>query len=123
MFNFVVLIESKYVFLFGNLWLFDFCVKMYFFLLDVISDVLFGKVFGFLVEDRDLYQFVEINDFVFLVMNFFQVVLFLINIVYCWLFNLVFFRDVDGVGFGWLMGYVVFFVRFGGFFVDSLVGW
>ncbi|KAK4679739.1 hypothetical protein QC764_206800 [Podospora pseudoanserina] len=104
MLNLLALIESKYVSSPGNLRPFDLCGKTHFFSLDVISDASFGKAFGFLVEDRDLHQFVEINDSALPAMNFLQAVPSLTNIVYRWPFNLALPRDVDGVGFGRLMG-------------------
>lgn len=123
MLNLVALIESKYVSSPGNLRPFDLCAKTHFFSLDVISDASFGKAFGFLVEDRDLHQFVEINDSALPAMNFLQAVPSLTNIVYRWPFNLALPRDVDGVGFGRLMGYIVPLVRLGGLFADSPVAW
>ncbi|KAK0667048.1 putative cytochrome P450 E-class, group I [Cercophora samala] len=94
--NLVALIERKYVSSPGKLYPFDLCAKTHFFSLDVISDASFGEAFGFLVEDRDLHQFIEINDSAVPVMNFLQAVPSLTNIVYRWPFNLALPRDGDG---------------------------
>ncbi|KAK4176254.1 cytochrome P450 [Triangularia setosa] len=100
----VALIEKRYVSTPGKLCPFDLCAKTHFFSLDVISDASFGKAFGFLVKDRDLHQFIEINDSAVPIMNILQAVPSWTNIIYRWPFNLALPKDGDGVGFGRLMG-------------------
>ncbi|KAK0739351.1 cytochrome P450, partial [Apiosordaria backusii] len=102
--NLVALIEKKYISTPGKLRPFDLCAKAHFFSLDVISDASFGKAFGFLVEDRDLHRFIEINDSAVPIMNILQAIPSLTGVVYRWPFNLALPKDGDGVGFGRLMG-------------------
>jgi hypothetical protein len=98
------LIDAKYLSDHGSLRPFDLSSKAQFFALDVISDVSFGSAFGFLKEDRDLYQYIEINDSAVPVMNMLQAVPWLTNILYRWPLRLALPSDGDRVGFGRLMG-------------------
>lgn len=100
----VDLIDAKYLSENGLLCPFDLSAKAQFFALDVISDVSFGSAFGFLTEDRDLYQYLEINDSAVPVMNMLQAVPWLTNIVHRWPLRLALPSDGDRVGFGRLMG-------------------
>lgn len=102
----VALIDTKYLSGHGSLHPFDLSTKAQFFALDVISDVSFGSAFGFLTQDRDLYQYIEINDSAVPVMNMLQAVPWLTNIVYRWPLRLALPSDGDRVGFGRLMGWV-----------------
>ena len=101
----ITLIDAKYISKPGGpLRPFDLCDKAQFFTLDVISAMSFGEAFGFLTEDKDLYQFLEINASAVPVMNFLLAVPWLTNFVYRWPLKLVLPSDGDSVGFGRLMG-------------------
>ncbi|KAK0649335.1 cytochrome P450 [Cercophora newfieldiana] len=100
----IALIEEKYVSEPGVLRPFELSAKSQFFALDVIGDHSFGKPFGFLSEDRDLFQYIEINDSAVPIMNMLQAMPWLSNIVYRWPFRLALPSDKDNAGFGRLMG-------------------
>jgi len=100
----VALIDAKYLSTPGSLRPFDLSTKTQFFALDVISDVSFGSAFGFLAEDKDLYQYLEINDSAVPVMNMLQAMPWLTGILYRWPLRLALPSDGDRVGFGRLMG-------------------
>ncbi|KAM7216605.1 Cytochrome P450 [Rhypophila decipiens] len=98
------LIEEKYLSEDGELRPMELTSKTMFFTLDVISEMSFGEAFGFLKQDKDLYQFIEINDSAMPVMNFLLAVPWLTNFVYRWPLKLALPRDGDNVGLGRLMG-------------------
>lgn len=103
--RFINLIETEYISEPGGpLRPFEFSSRSYFLTLDVISDMSFSESFGFLKEDKDLYQFLEINDSAVPVMNFLLAVPWLTNFVYRWPMKLALPSDGDQVGFGRLMG-------------------
>ena len=105
-FQLMSLIDHKYISEPGSLRPMDLAAKAQFFTLDVISDVSFGAPFGFLAEDKDLFQYNEINASAVPVMNMLQAMPWLSNIVYRWPFRLALPSDGDNVGFGRLMGFV-----------------
>ncbi len=76
----------------------------------MIGDISFGKAFGFLAEDRDLYRYLEINNAAVPVMNLLQTVPWLTNVLYRWPLRLALPNDGDQVGFGRLMGCVGLFL-------------
>jgi len=102
----IALVDAKYVSSDGAFRPFDLSTKAQYFALDVISDVSFSQAFGFLAEDRDLYQYIEINNAAVPVMNMMQTMPWLAGIMYRWPFRLALPSDGDKVGFGRLMGYV-----------------
>lgn len=105
------LIETQYVSEPGSLRPMDLAAKIQFFTLDVISDVSFGAPFGFLTEDKDLFQYNEINASAVPVMNMLQAMPWLSNVVYRWPLRLALPSDGDSVGFGRLMGVAKFYVN------------
>ena len=100
----IALIDTNYISDHGTLRPFELSTKSQFFALDVISDVSFGNAFGFLTEDKDLYQYIEINDSAVPVMNLLQGAPWMAKIIYRWPLKLALPTDGDGVGFGRLMG-------------------
>ncbi len=100
----VSLIDEKYVSGPGEHKALELSTRAMFFTLDVISDVSFGSPFGFLAEDRDLYQFIEIHDAAVPVMNVLQALPGLTNVVYRWPMRLALPSTGDKVGLGRLMG-------------------
>ena len=59
--NFVQLIESKYLSTSNQYLPMDLDEKASFFTLDVISDLAFGQAFGYLTEDRDVYDYLKMS--------------------------------------------------------------
>ena len=107
MLQLLALIDHKYLSETGTLRPLDLAQKSQFFALDVISDLSFGKPFGFLTDDEDLYQYIAINDSAVPVMNMLQAMPWMTNVVYRWPMRLALPSDGDKVGFGRLMGFVV----------------
>lgn len=102
----IALIEEKYISKPGVLLPFELSSRSQFFALDVISDLSFGEPFGFLAKDKDLFQYIEINDSAVPVINMLQAMPWLSNVVYRWPFRLALPNDKDKAGFGRLMGQV-----------------
>ncbi|KAK4228904.1 cytochrome P450 [Podospora fimiseda] len=100
----VGLINDKYVSERNHLRPFDLTAKSHFLTLDMISSTSFGKAFGFLEEDKDLYSFLEITDSATPVMNLLAVVPMLTNLVYRWPMRLLLPNTGDRAGLGRLMG-------------------
>ena len=103
----IALIDDKYLSHHGTLRPFDITEKSQFFALDVISNLSFGKAFGFLADDKDLYDYIAINDSAVPVMNLLQAMPWMTNVVYRWPMRLALPSDGDKVGFGRLMGFVI----------------
>jgi len=82
----------------------DLSTRSNFFALDVISDVSFGKPFGFLVEDKDLYNYIEITDSAVPMLSLLQAFPRITNVLYSWPLRLALPSTGDQVGFGRLMG-------------------
>ena len=59
--NFVDLIDAKYVSTSQNFRFMDFSEKASFFTLDVISELAFGKAFGYLETDQDVYDYLSMS--------------------------------------------------------------
>ncbi|KAK1757192.1 cytochrome P450 monooxygenase lolP1 [Echria macrotheca] len=112
---FIALIETKYISEPGTIRPLDFAIKSQFFALDVISELSFGRAFGFLVEDRDLYDYVKINESAIPVMNTIQAIPWITNALYSWPLRLGLPSTGDKVGLGRLMGLAKHYVdeRFG----------
>lgn len=99
----VALIDAKYLSGSQSLRPFDLAAKAHFFTLDVISETSFGTAFGYLQEDKDLYQFLEITNSAMPVMNLLAVVPVLTNVVYSWPMRLLLPNTNDRAGLGRLM--------------------
>lgn len=102
--SFIRLIESKYVSAGETLKPLELSTRSQFFALDVISDVSFGTSFGFLVEDKDLYNYIEITDSAIPMMSLLQAFPRITNVLYSWPLRLALPSTGDKVGFGRLMG-------------------
>jgi hypothetical protein len=103
--EFVALIDRKYVSTKSKRILVDFAEKTQFFALDAIGDVALGKPFGYLSQDRDLYDYNQINSSSLPVMNIVSVLPWLTKVVHSWPFRLLLPREGDQIGFGRLMRY------------------
>lgn len=86
----------------------QFFEKMSFFALDVIGDISFGDPFGYLSEDKDLYQYHKINEESLPVMNIMAALPGLARPIQAWPLRLLLPKEGDQVGFGRLMGYAHF---------------
>ncbi|KAI0810414.1 cytochrome P450 [Xylaria sp. FL0064] len=80
--------------------------KVSFFALDVIGDISFGRPFGFLSQDTDLYQYHQISDDTLPLMNIVSTMPWLASILHKWPFSMMLPTEGDRVGFGCLMGLV-----------------
>ena len=97
------LIDAKYLSEKASLRPLDLTAKAHYFALDVISETSFGTAFGFLDEDKDLFQFLEITNSALPVMNLLAVVPMLTNLVYSWPLRLLLPNTNDRAGLGRLM--------------------
>ncbi|KAI0434920.1 cytochrome P450 [Xylaria sp. FL1042] len=80
--------------------------KVSFFALDVIGDISFGRAFGFLSQDIDLYEYHQISDDALPLMNIVSTMPWLASILHKWPFSMMLPTEGDRVGFGRLMGLV-----------------
>ncbi|TDZ38190.1 Cytochrome P450 monooxygenase lolP1 [Colletotrichum spinosum] len=108
--SFVDLIESKYVSTAAEYRPMDMASKSTYFALDVVSELGFGHAYGFLREDRDLYQYVGTKDAFFPVMVTMGSVPWLARLMHSWPLSLGLPRSADSAGFGALMGFAKTFV-------------
>jgi hypothetical protein len=80
--------------------------KSCYFTPDVISDAGFGAPFGFLKQDRDLYQYIQSSTSLWVLGGIIVNVPILIKLMMHWPLNLLMPKAGDGVGLGGLMGQV-----------------
>ncbi|KAF9875004.1 cytochrome P450 [Colletotrichum karsti] len=102
--SFVDLIERKYISTSTKFRPMDMASKSTYFALDVISELGFGHAYGFLREDRDLYQYVATKDAFFPIMITMGNVPWLAKLMHSWPLNLGLPKSADSAGFGALMG-------------------
>jgi hypothetical protein len=107
--GFVELIDSKYISQPDDYRPMDLAVKCNYFALDVISELGFGAAFGFLKEDKDLYQYNAITRQFFPFVMFMANVPSLLDMLGRWPLTKMGPTAGDANGFGRLMGYVVSF--------------
>ncbi|KAH7324934.1 cytochrome P450 [Stachybotrys elegans] len=108
--GFVNLIDSKYISQSDDYRPMDLALKCNYFALDVISDLGFGAPFGFLEEDRDLYQYNEITRQFFPFVMFMANVPALLDMLGRWPLTKMGPTAGDANGFGRLMGFAAQFV-------------
>ncbi|KAM4063978.1 cytochrome p450 [Hirsutella rhossiliensis] len=108
--SFVDLIERKYISTPGEYRPMDLAIKCNYFALDVISELGFGAAFGFLKEDRDLYQYNEITRQFFPFVMFMSNVPFLLSMLGRWPLSSMGPTAGDAAGFGRLMQFAASFV-------------
>ncbi|KAI0907205.1 cytochrome P450 [Ustulina deusta] len=102
----VDLIDAKYISTSTEYRPVQFFQKVSFFALDVIGDISFGRAFGYLSRDTDLYQYHQINDEALPLMNVVSTMPWLAGVLHKWPFNKMLPTEGDRVGFGRLMGLV-----------------
>ena len=101
--GFVELIQRKYVSTPTDFRPMDLAIKCNYFALDVISELGFGEAFGFLKEDKDLYQYNEITRKFFPFVMFMGNVPLFIEMLGRWPLNKMGPTAGDSAGFGRLM--------------------
>ncbi|PNP58739.1 hypothetical protein THARTR1_01755 [Trichoderma harzianum] len=109
--SFIGLLDRKYVSSGSDVRLVDMAEKTQFFALDAIGDISLGHPFGYLEEDRDLYQYNEINMTSLPMMNVVSVMPSLANLVHTWPLRLLLPKEGDQVGFGRLMHFARSYVE------------
>ncbi|KAK3312504.1 cytochrome P450 [Apodospora peruviana] len=102
--TFIDLIERKYISTSMDYRPMEFSHKAQYFALDVITEVGFGEAFGFLTNDRDMYQYVEINDTYLPVLVMLLELPFFDNVLRTWPMNKLAPTAGDDYGYGKLMG-------------------
>ncbi|OLN86894.1 Pisatin demethylase 13 [Colletotrichum chlorophyti] len=108
--SFIDLIDRKYISTPAEFRPMDMASKSTYFALDVISELGFGTPYGFLKEDRDMYQYVSTKDAFFPVMITMGNVPWLATLMHTWPLNLGLPKSGDSAGFGALMGFAKTFV-------------
>jgi hypothetical protein len=100
------LIERSFVSTPTDFRLVDFAQKSQFFALDVICEVGFGATPGFLSQDKDLFNYLEINNAFFPVLIILSHFQWLARLMHKWPMKYSLPKVGDKVGFGALMRYV-----------------
>jgi hypothetical protein len=103
----VKLIETKYISTPKDYRPIEFAHKAQYFALDVISSVGQGVPIGFLTEDKDLHQYIEINDGFMPVFNILVNMPWLSKVMQTWPLSAALPKDGDAVGFGRLITWVL----------------
>lgn len=101
--SFLSLLETKYTSADSETRPVDMAEKTQFLALDIIGDISIGKPFGYLEQDRDLYNYNEINMSSLPVMTFVSVLPGITDVLHKWPFRLALPKEGDQVGFGRLM--------------------
>lgn len=85
----------------------DIAQKIQFFTLDVISDLAFGHPFGYIEQDRDVYDFIKITRHFFPVAIVMANLPWVVTMMHSRLLRGFLPRDTDKLGFGAFIGSVV----------------
>lgn len=102
--TFIDLIERKYLSTPTDYRPMEFAHKAQYFALDVITDIGFGEAFGFLANDKDMYQYLEINDKFLLVVVVLLELPLIDRVLRTWPINKLAPTVEDDYGMGKLMG-------------------
>jgi hypothetical protein len=100
----VQLIERKYISSGKEYRPMDLGKKGQFFTLDVISDLAFGKPFGYLEHDDDVFDYIKITDQYILAMLLMANVPWLARLTHTRLFRNLLPKETDKLGFGAFIG-------------------
>ncbi|KAL3425365.1 benzoate 4-monooxygenase cytochrome p450 [Phlyctema vagabunda] len=98
--SFVSLIERKYVSTASMFRPVDFARIVQYFTLDVISDVAFGRPFGFLTTDSDVHDYIKMTEESMPIMMFISVNPWIANLIQTRLFSWLLPSEKDRLGFG-----------------------
>ncbi|KAM3533367.1 hypothetical protein MY4038_003374, partial [Beauveria bassiana] len=101
--NFVTMLETKYTSAESEIRPVDMAEKIQFLALDIIGDISLGKPFGYLKQDRDLYNFNEINMSSLPILTFVSILPGIADVIHTWPFRLALPKEGDQVGFGRLL--------------------
>lgn len=105
--NFILMLETKYTSTDSQIRPVDMAEKTQFLALDIIGDISVGEPFGYLQQDRDLYNYNEINMSSLPIMTLVSVLPGITDILHKWPFRLALPKEGDQVGFGRLMRYKI----------------
>ncbi|KAK3346524.1 cytochrome P450 [Lasiosphaeria hispida] len=105
------IIERKYLSTPTDFRPIDFAHRAQYFTLDVISYLGLGEAFGFLSNDKDMYDYVAINDSTFPIISVLLTIPWADGYMKSWPLNKMLPKDGDNVGFGMLIGVVSRYVE------------
>lgn len=100
----IALIESKYLSTDKTSKPMDLGQKSQFFTLDVISDLAFGKPFGFLEKDEDVYEYISITEQYIPAMLVMANIPWLARLTHTRMFRNLLPNEADKLGFGAFIG-------------------
>ncbi|KKZ65566.1 hypothetical protein EMCG_08591 [[Emmonsia] crescens] len=102
--KFIELLETKYLSTDTELRPVDFARKVQYLTLDVISTIAFGRTFGFLDKDGDLFDYIKTTEESLPLMQMIALVPWLVNVLQSRLFKAFLPSHTDVVGLGKVMG-------------------
>jgi hypothetical protein len=102
--KFVSLLDRKYVSTETDFRPMDFALKIQYFTLDVVADLAFGQAFGYMEEDRDLYDFIKTTRAFFPLAVLMSNLPILVTILHSPLFRGSLPKASDAYGFGAFLG-------------------
>lgn len=102
--NLIQLLETKYLSTETDFKPVDFARKAQFFTLDVISDIAFGKEFGYLANDKDMFGYIKTTEDTIPVMILVGALPWLAQVLHSRLFKSLLPSDKDVYGLGKVMG-------------------
>ncbi len=102
----VELIETKYISTPEHYRPMDLAQKCQYFTLDVISHLAFGRAFGYLGKDDDVYDYIKMTNSVIPIMLILANVPSLANLLQSRLFRGLLPKESDKIGFGAFIGWV-----------------
>lgn len=100
----VELIETKYLSTASSYRPMDYAQKAQYFTLDVISDLAFGRAFGYLEQDDDVFEYIKITNSFIPIMLILANVPSLANLLHSRLFRGLLPSESDKLGFGAFIG-------------------
>jgi hypothetical protein len=100
------LIERKYISTKSNFRKLDFAKIAQYFTLDVITDVAFGKPFGYIATDSDVHEYIKMTEDSMPVIMVVSVLPWLTKVLMSPVFKFLLPSEKDKLGFGKFMGYV-----------------
>lgn len=104
--NLVSLIERKYISTGGGYRPMDFARIAQYFTLDVITDVAFGRAFGYVTTDSDVHEYIKMTEDAMPVIMIVSVLPWLTKVMQSRLFKNLLPSEKDKLGFGKFMGCV-----------------
>lgn len=103
--EFIHLMDTKYISTATDYRPVDFAQKMMFFALDVISEVGWSEALGFIRNDKDMHQHVELNNKMMPLLASFIAIPWMGSVLKTWPLSLLQPHEGNDVGFGRLMGF------------------